>query len=54
MSNALIDKNKQIEELKSQRTTNKYKEFDAIPEELLDTFIETRLKPYLKLNNATT
>jgi len=54
LSNALIDKNKQIEELQSQRTTERYKEFDAIPEELLDTFIETRLKPYLKLNNATT
>lgn len=54
MSNTLIDKNKQIEELKGQRPTDKYKEFDAIPEELLENFIETRLKPYLKLNYATT
>ena len=53
MSNALIDKNKQIEELKGQRPTDKYKEFDAIPEELLETFIETRLKPYLKLYATT-
>ena len=50
MSNALIEKNKQIEELKGQRPTDKYKEFDAIPEELLENFVETRLKPYLKLN----
>ena len=54
LSNALIEKNKQIEVLQAQRTTERYKEFDAIPEELLDTFIETRLKPYLKLNYATT
>ena len=54
MSNTLIDKNKQIEELKGQRPTNRYKEFDAIPEELLENFIETRLKPFLKFNNATT
>lgn len=50
MSNTLIDKNKQIEELKAQRTTNKYKEFDAIPNELFDNFVETRLKPYLMVN----
>ena len=53
LSNALIDKNKQIEELKAQRPTDKYKEFDKIPNELLDTFIETRLKPYLKLYATT-
>ena len=50
LSNALIEKNKQIEELKGQRTTNKYKEFDAIPNELFDNFVETRLKPYLMVN----
>ena len=53
MSNTLIDKNKQIEELKAQRPTDRYKEFDKIPNELLDTFIETRLKPYLKLYATT-
>ena len=50
MSNTLIEKNKQIEELKAQRTTDKYKPFEAIPNELFDTFIETRLKPYLMVN----
>lgn len=50
MSNALIEKNKEIEQLKGQRTTDKYKPFEALPDELFDTFIETRLKPYLKLN----
>lgn len=54
LSNTLIDKNKQIEELKGQRTTNRYKPFDEIPDELFDSFIETRLKPYLKLNNNAT
>lgn len=50
MSNTLIEKNKQIEQLQGQRTTNRYKPFEALPDELFDTFIETRLKPYLKLN----
>jgi len=50
MSNTLIDKNKQIEELKGQRTSDKYKPFEEIPEEQFQTFIDTRLKPYLKLN----
>jgi chromosomal replication initiation ATPase DnaA len=50
MSNALIEKNKEIEQLKGQRTTDKYKLFEALPDELFDTFVETRLKPYLKLN----
>ena len=50
LSNALIEKNKQIEELKAQRPTDKYKEFDAIPNELFDNFVETRLKPYLMVN----
>lgn len=54
LSNTLIDKNKQIEELKRQRTTDRYKDFDIMPEKLLQEFIETRLKPYLKLNYATT
>lgn len=53
MSNTLIEKNKQIEELKSQRTTDRYKDFDIMSDDLLEEFIETRLKPYLKLNNAT-
>jgi len=50
MSNTLIEKNKQIEELKAQRTSDKYKPFEEIPEEQFQNFIETRLKPYLKLN----
>lgn len=50
MSNTLIEKNKQIEQLQEQRTTNRYKPFEALPDELFDSFIETRLKPYLKLN----
>ena len=54
MSNALIEKNKEIEELKSKRPTSKYDKFDKIPNELFETFIETRLEPFLKLNNATT
>jgi hypothetical protein len=55
MSNALIEKNKEIEYLKSLRTTDRYEKFDRIPDELFETFIETRLEPFLKLNtNATT
>ena len=54
MSNALIEKNKEIEQLKSLRTTDKYEKFDRIPDELFETFIETRLEPFLKLNYATT
>jgi hypothetical protein len=50
MSNALIEKNKEIERLKSLRTSDRYKKFDRIPEELFETFIETRLEPFLKLN----
>ena len=50
MSNTLIDKNKQIEELQEQRTTDRYKDFDIMSDDLLEEFIETRLKPYLKLN----
>jgi hypothetical protein len=50
MSNALIEKNKEIEQLKGKRTTDKYEPFEALPDELFNTFIETRLKPYLKLN----
>ncbi len=50
MSNTLIEKNKQIDELKK----DKYKDLENIPEELFETFIETRLKPFLKLNYATT
>ena len=50
MSNTLIEKNKEIEQLKGQRTTDKYKPFESLPDELFETFIETRLKPYLKLN----
>lgn len=55
MSNALIEKNKEIEHLKSLRTSDRYEKFDRIPDELFETFIETRLEPFLKLNtNATT
>jgi len=54
MSNALIEKNKEIEHLKSLRTTDRYEKFDRIPDELFETFIETRLEPFLKLNYATT
>ena len=54
MSNALIEKNKEIEYLKSLRTSDRYEKFDRIPDELFETFIETRLEPFLKLNNATT
>jgi len=50
MSNALIEKNKEIEHLKSLRTSDRYKKFDRIPEELFETFIETRLEPFLKLH----
>jgi hypothetical protein len=50
MSNALIEKNKEIEHLKSLRTSDRYKKFDRIPDELFETFIETRLEPFLKLN----
>ena len=50
MSNTLIEKNKEIEELKSKRPTSKYDKFDKIPNELFNTFIETRLEPFLKLN----
>lgn len=50
LSNTLIEKNKEIEELKSERKAERYEPFKAIPNELFDTFIETRLKPYLKLN----
>lgn len=53
MSNTLIDKNKEIEELKGQRTSDKYKPFEQIPEEQFQNFIETRLKPYLKLYATT-
>ena len=53
MSNTLIEKNKQIEELKGQRTSDKYKPFEQIPEEQFQNFIETRLKPYLKLYATT-
>jgi hypothetical protein len=54
LSNALIEKNKEIEHLKSLRTTDRYKKFDRIPDELFETFVETRLEPFLKLNYATT
>jgi len=54
MSNALIEKNKEIEYLKSLRPSDRYEKFDRIPDELFETFIETRLEPFLKLNNATT
>jgi len=50
MSNALIEKNKEIEHLKSLRTSDRYKKFDKIPDELFETFIETRLEPFLKLH----
>ena len=50
MSNALIEKNKEIEKLKSLRTTDKYKEFDVMSDELFYNFVETRLKPYLRLH----
>lgn len=50
LSNTLIEKNKQIEQLEEQRTTDRYKPFEALPNELFDTFIETRLKPYLMVN----
>ena len=50
LSNTLIEKNKEIEELKSERKAERYEPFKAIPNELFDTFIETRLKPFLKLN----
>jgi hypothetical protein len=51
MSNALIEKNKEIEELKGQRPSDKYEPFHKIPDELFETFIETRLEPFLKLNS---
>jgi len=51
MSNALIEKNKEIEHLKSLRTSDRYNKFDEIPDELFETFIETRLEPFLKLNS---
>jgi len=50
LSNALIEKNKEIEHLKSLRTTDRYKKFDRIPDELFEIFVETRLEPFLKLN----
>jgi hypothetical protein len=49
LSNALIDKNKEVQELRS--APPKYSEFEKIPEELFQTFIETRLEPFLKLNS---
>ena len=54
LSNTLIEKNKQIEELKTQRPTDRYKDFDLMSDDLLEEFVETRLKPYLKLNYAIT
>jgi hypothetical protein len=58
LSNALIDKNKEVEELKEKipevkysDIEEKYLEFQKIPEELFQTFIETRLNPFLKLNS---
>lgn len=54
LANYIKNKKPEIEQLKGQRTTDKYKPFEALPDELFETFIETRLKPYLKLNNATT
>lgn len=54
LSNTLIEKNKQIEELKTQRPTDRYKDFDLLSDDLLEEFVETRLKPYLKLNYAIT
>lgn len=50
LSNTLIDKNKEIEELKTLRPTDKYKDFDVMPDEMLNEFIITRLKPYLRLH----
>ena len=50
MSNALIDKNTEIEDLKDRLTNSKYKDFDIMDDKLLSQFIETRLKPFLKLN----
>ena len=50
MSNTLIAKNKEVEELKGQMTSDKYEPFHKIPDELFETFIETRLEPFLKLN----
>ena len=50
LSNTLIEKNKQIEKLKTQRPADRYKDFDLMSDDLLEEFIETRLKPYLKLN----
>ena len=54
MSNTLIEKNKEIEVLKINRPSGRYKDFDVMSDKALETFIETRLKPFLKLNNATT
>lgn len=54
LSNTLIEKNKEIEVLKINRPSGRYKDFDVMSDKALETFIETRLKPYLKLNNATT
>ncbi len=55
LSNALIDKNKEVEVLKAEvkhsDIEEKYLEFEKIPEELFQTFIETRLEPFLKLNS---
>ena len=54
LSNALIDKNKEVEVLKAEvkysDIEEKYLEFEKIPENLFEGFIETRLKPFLKLN----
>ena len=50
MSNALIEKNKEIEHLKTLRPTDKYKDFDVMSDKMLNEFIETRLKPFLRLN----
>ena len=50
LSNTLIEKNKQIDQLKKQRTTDRYKDFDVMPDEMLNEFITTRLKPYLRLH----
>lgn len=54
LSNTLIEKNKEIEILKLNRPSGRYKDFDIMPDEMLEEFIETRLKPYLKLNYAAT
>ena len=55
LSNALIDKNKEVEVLKAEvkhsDIEEKYLEFEKIPKELFQTFIETRLEPFLKLNS---